>query len=79
MHENDGGHGDHCACCILAQTVGCARKTISYRYCLAVLQRRWTVDCDHGCHGPRRPTGTPGKWHDLGDMDAVKAILITNE
>lgn len=37
------------------------------------------MTCMHGDMAPRQGTAkVPEKWHDLGEIDAVKAILLTN-
>lgn len=72
-------HGDRCSCRILAAAVGCKSDALRFAYCQAVLQRRWTMDCNHGCRPAPASVESRGKWHDLGPIDPVKAILIENE
>lgn len=37
------------------------------------------MTCMHGDMAPRQGTVmVPDKWHDLGEIDAVRAILLTN-
>lgn len=72
-------HGDRCVCRTLALAVGCDPKMLTYNYCRTVLQRRWIVECNHGCIEPPKRIDVAQKWHDLGPIDPVKAILIENE
>lgn len=72
-------HGNRCSCRLLAEAVGCSPKTVRYAYCHAVLMRRWIVECNHGCCDEVVITERDDKWHDLGPIDPVKAILIMNE
>jgi hypothetical protein len=73
------GHGPRCDCLLLsAATQGCAHA-VTFSYCRHVLQKRYSMTCMHGDMAPRQPTvKVPEKWHDLGEIDAVKAILLTN-
>nr|WP_217350744.1 hypothetical protein [Azonexus fungiphilus] len=59
--------------------VGCDPKQLSYNYCLSVLQKRWIVECNHGCQTELPVTDSELKWHEVGQIDPVKAILIMNE
>lgn len=72
-------HGDRCVCRTLAMAVGCDPKQLSYNYCLSVLQRRWVVECNHGCLAELPVTYSELKWHGVGQIDPVRAILIMNE
>ena len=72
-------HGNRCSCRLLAEAVVCSPKTVRYAYCHAVLMRRWIVECNHGCCDEVVITERDDKWHDLGPIDPVKAILIMNE
>lgn len=72
-------HGNRCSCRLLAEAVGCNPKAVRYAYCRAVLMRRWIVECNHGCWDEAAGTRPDDKWHDLGPIDPVKAILIMNE
>ncbi|MFZ2853810.1 MAG: hypothetical protein WAZ34_06830 [Rhodocyclaceae bacterium] len=72
-------HGDRCVCRTLALAVGCDPKRLSYNYCRAVLQKRWIVECNHGCLAVPVVADSELKWHDLGQIDPVKAILIMNK
>ncbi len=77
MHCRERPHGYHCSCRLLAEAVGAPAPTVRYAYCLAVLQRHWTVECDHGClaQPPAQQTRTAPE-HDA--RDPVQAILIHN-
>ncbi|GAB3758850.1 hypothetical protein GCM10028796_05140 [Ramlibacter monticola] len=73
-----GTHGGHCECEQLAAALGCDPSTISFDFCLRVLQRHWRINCRHGSteDAPRRSIAQ--HWKDAGPTDAVKAILISN-
>jgi hypothetical protein len=72
-------HGNGCDCVLLAAAVGAGPDAISFGYCLNVLQKHWLLTCNHG---ETLETGkdekSSEKWRNLGDMDAVKAILTRN-
>lgn len=73
-------HGAECDCNVLAQTLGLEGRAISYEYCRRVLQKRWRMTCHHGV--PRAQEGRAAcgdRWRELGPIDPVKAILISNE
>ena len=72
-------HGNRCVCRTLALAVGCDPKMLSYNYCRTVLQKRWIVECNHGCLAEPAVADSDLKWHDVGQIDPVKAILIMNE
>lgn len=72
-------HGDRCTCRMLAAAVGCNPKTLTYNYCRTVLQKRWFVECNHGCCNEQKTVAPRDAWHDLGPIDSIKAILIINE
>lgn len=72
-------HGNRCSCRLLAEAVGIEPGTITFHYCQTVLMKRWVIECNHGCRQGLATAGGSGKWHDLGPMDPVKAILIMNE
>jgi len=44
-----------------------------------VLQKRWVVECNHGCLAEVPETNSELRWHEVGQIDPVKAILIMNE
>jgi hypothetical protein len=71
-------HGDHCDCKVLALAAGCDPRRIDYSYCLNVLQKRWIMECNHGCKVEAAVTADASKLHDIGSLDPVKAILISN-
>ena len=72
-------HGDQCTCRLLAGLVGCKPEAIGFAYCRAVLMKHWVLECNHGCEDEAPPANNAGKWHEIGPMDAVKAVLISNE
>lgn len=72
------GHGNRCSCRQLADLIGCNPKVIRFAYCQAVLMKHWTMECNHGCHDEIVESGSSGKWHDIGPIDPVAAILIKN-
>ena len=71
-------HGDRCVCRTLALAVRCNPKMLKYNYCRTVLQKRWIVECNHGCLAEVAMADSGLKWHDVGQIDPVKAILIMN-
>lgn len=73
------GHGNRCSCRLLAEAIGFNPRTIGFTYCRAVLMNHWVVECNHGCHDEAVESGRSGKWHDVGPIDPIKAILITND
>jgi len=72
-------HGTHCECLVLAAAIGAGPDAIPFDYCLHVLRKHWRLTCRHG---ETLETGkekkASEKWRDFGEMDAVKAILISN-
>lgn len=41
--------------------------------------KHWIIECNHGCqHGVPEPAHSE-KWHEVGPIDPIKAILIKNE
>lgn len=72
-------HGNRCSCRLLAEAIGCSPKTIRFTYCQAVLMKHWIIECNHGCCDVDIVPERGDKWHDVGPMDPVKAILIMNE
>lgn len=72
-------HGNRCVCRMLALAAGGDPKQLSYNYCRSVLQKRWIVECNHGCRAELPIQDRELKWHDVGHIDPVKAILIMNE
>ena len=73
-------HGGHCDCELLARALRLDPRTISFDYCLRVLQKHWRMTCRHGrqesCLKERR---LADGWHEVGSMDAVKAILMDQQ
>ncbi len=41
--------------------------------------KHWIIECNHGCCDVDIVPERGDKWHDVGPMDPVKAILIMNE
>ncbi len=71
-------HGNRCSCRLLASLVGCKPNAISFTYCQAVLMKHWVMECTHGCHAEIVESVRSDKWHGLGPIDPIKAILIGN-
>lgn len=72
-------HGTHCECLVLAAAIGAGPRSIPFHYCLNVLQKHWRLTCRHGEILETREEKKAGeKWRSYGEMDAVKAILISN-
>lgn len=78
-HLNHSGHGNLCTCRILAEAVHCKPDVLLFSYCQSVLRKRWIIECNHGCQYIQPPTASHEKWHELGAMDPIKAILVENE
>ena len=72
-------HGNRCVCRTLAIAVGGNPKSLSYNYCRTELQKRWIVECNHGCVAAPIVVDNELKWHGIGQIDPVKAILIMSE
>ena len=72
-------HGDRCVCRTLALAVGSDLKLLIYNYCRTVLQKRWIIECNHGCLAKPAVANSDLKWHGVGQIDPVKAILIMNK
>lgn len=79
IFRNSGDHGDRCTCRLLALAVGCDPKSVSVNFCRSVLKKRWAIECNHGCIAQPEKIDSAQKWHDLGPVDPIKAILIDNE
>ena len=77
--RNPDEHGNRCSCRLLAGLVGCNPKVIRFTYCQAVLMKHWVMECNHGCHDEIVELLRSDKWHDVGPIDPIKAILISNE
>ncbi len=71
-------HGNRCSCRLLADLVGCKPETIRFSYCQVVLMKHWIIECNHGCHDEIVQAARSDKWHDMGPIDPVAAILIRN-
>lgn len=51
---------------------------MTFSYCRHILQKRYAMTCMHGELRHRPQAMVRETWHDLGEIDAVKAILLTN-
>ncbi len=71
-------HGNRCMCRTLALAIGCDPPMLNYNYSRTVLQKHWIVECNHGCQAEPAVANSDLKWHDVGQIDPVKAILIIN-
>jgi hypothetical protein len=72
-------HGDRCGCRLLAEALGCDPRNLRVGYCRTVLMRHWIVECNHGSREAPVAAKKGGKWHDVGPIDPVKAILVAND
>lgn len=73
-------HGQQCSCVLLAQAVGLDPRKLTYEYCRRVLHKRWRMTCRHGQRETAPvATGLSERWRDVGSIDPVKAILISND
>lgn len=73
-------HGVQCSCVLLALATGLDPRKLTFEYCHQVLHKRWRMTCRHGEHKATPvPTGLSEHWHDVGSVDPVKAILISND
>lgn len=73
-------HGEQCSCTLLALATGLDPSKLSFEYCHRVLHKRWRMTCRHGQRNATPvPTGLSEHWHDVGLVDPVKAILISND
>ena len=70
-------HGDHCDCALLAQALHLDPRTVSFDYCQRVLHLHWRMTCRHGAP-PAPAVPASERWRDIGSVDPVKAILISN-
>ena len=73
-------HGGSCSCTLLAQAVGLDPRKLSFEYCHRVLHKRWQMTCRHG-QRESLPVATvlSEHWRNVGTVDPVKAILISND
>ena len=73
-------HGEQCSCKLLAQALGLDPRALSFEYCQRVLHKHWRMTCRHGQSASARvATGLGERWRDVGTVDPVKAILISND
>jgi hypothetical protein len=61
---------------LLAAAFGVPPETINFSFCHSVLQVRWVLECRHGCTAP---AVHKEKWHGIGPIDPLSAILIKNK
>ena len=73
---HDVDHGDMCDCMLLALAVGAPPSSVDFAYCRNVLQKHWSVTCNHGCRG-HAPRATPVLPH-FDIHDPVQAALLAN-
>ena len=78
MIEIGKRHGDRCTCRLLVEAMGFNPAILSFSFCRSVLQQRWEMHCNHGeiAGGEQQERGK--RWQGLGQMDAVKALLVKN-
>lgn len=69
-------HGIHCSCRVLAAATGIEPSALDYAYCVAVLQKRWRMTCDHIPQPPRRTVTPMLPPHD--SRDPIHLTLIAN-
>lgn len=63
---------------MLAAAIGISPESISFEYCRNVLQKRWGITCRHGEQHPAEPAVPAAeRWQEVGKVDAVKAVLIS--
>lgn len=73
------GHRGGCECLALIDAVGADPDEIGFRYCLSVVQTHWRITCRHNfvIEQEVRPNATE-RWCNVGELDAVRAILVSN-
>jgi hypothetical protein len=71
-------HGDRCDCALLAQATHLDPRALSFDYCQRVLHLHWRMTCRHGRPPAPSAAGPGERWRDIGPVDPVKAILISN-
>ena len=76
MWWRDVDHGEMCDCMLLAQAVGAPPSALDFVYCQGVLQKHWSLRCNHGCRFPA-PRTTP-ELPRLDAHDPVHAMLLVN-
>lgn len=72
------GHGPRCDCVFLCAATRGGADAVTFSYCRHILQKRYAMTCMHGELRHRPQAMVRETWHDLGEIDAVKAILLTN-
>ena len=87
VHEYDStlpgyGHTEHgarCDCLLLADALHVPGGAVTFSFCRHVLQKRYAMSCTHGEAGPvPQVVKACDLWRESGELDAVKAILLTN-
>lgn len=72
-------HGEVCSCKVLAQACGIDPNLLTFDYCHRVLHKHWRMTCRHGQpESVPVQTGLSAHWRDVGPIDPIKAILISN-
>ena len=72
-------HGARCDCLLLAKATHGGSDAVTFSYCVNVLQKRYVMSCRHGEAGPpAEVTKASARWQGPREIDAVKAILVTN-
>lgn len=64
---------------MLTDAIGCKHDALLFSYCQSVLKKGWIMECNHGGRILSPAIDTTEKWHELGPMDPIKAILVENE
>lgn len=72
----DSDHGDRCDCMALARAVGAGPDAVDFNYCRTVLQKRWSLKCNHGSRVSRERATPQLPLRIAGDP--VQAILVAN-
>ena len=72
-------HEARCSCKMLVQAVGLDPRSLSFDYRYRLLQKRWRMTCTHGEPASAiAATGGGERWRYLGQIDPVRAILMSN-
>lgn len=75
---NHDKHGNRCSCRLLANVIDCDSWAIRFTCCHAVLMKRWVMECTYGSHNEIVESVRSAKWHDIGPINPISAILIRN-
>lgn len=70
-------HGDKCDCQILSLAITGKPSVCHYDFCINVLQRRWTMTCNHGQQPSteKPPVYEPVVMHEDGMLNLLKKTL----